>query len=95
MKNNIILLLLPIIFGCSTLPPSSILDTTTTTNKKEIVIDQEAMKDCNDLKYLPYPTSFDEFMVIYSYNVQTYVDCKKQNQAKKKILNQFILEGKK
>lgn len=94
LKNNIIILLL-LLSGCQTIPESSILDTTSTTTKKEIVIDREAMKDCEDLKYLPYPLTFDEFMVVYSMNVQTYVDCKKQNEAKKRILQDFVLKGKK
>ncbi len=91
MKKIKVVLLCLFLYGCQTVPNTSILDTTSTVTKKEIVVDQEAMKDCEPLKDLPFPATFETVLDIYGQNVQIYVNCKKQNDAKKKILQEYIL----
>lgn len=94
VKSKNLLLSLLLLAGCQTIPESTVFDTTSTTAKKEIVIDQEAMKDCENLTYFSYPSTFEQFMVIYSINTQKYADCKNQNAAKKKILQDLTKKSK-
>jgi len=94
MRRSKVLLLALLLAGCQTFD-TTLLDSTVTTGKKEIVVDTEVMKDCGLLKDLIYPAQFEDLLIVYSENVKIFVECKKQNEAKKKILQEYVITKKK
>lgn len=95
MLRSSIFALLIFIAGCATTPTDPIIAPTTVTEKKQIVVDQEAMKDCEDLKLFTYPINFEDIVVVHAHNTQIYVRCKSYNNNKKEIINKLIIGDKK
>lgn len=91
MLRSSLISLLFFISACATISTDPIIAPTTTIQKKQIVVDPEAMKDCEDLKTLTYPSSFEDIVIMYANNLQIYVRCKSQNNSKKEVINKLII----
>ncbi len=89
--NKLYILLLSLLCSCASMQTPSVLDSTVTTGKKDVVVDQELMKDCGKLSVLSFPTTFENVLLVTSQNTEVFVECKKLNAAKKKILQDYVV----
>ncbi len=79
------------LFGCKTIEPVTILDST---KKEKIVIDVNLLKSCGTLiDNLEYGITFQDVLAAKIKDAYTFAECKKLNESKKKLLEEYLLNG--
>lgn len=76
--------------GCATVQPPAVLPP-----ESKVEISPLIMKDCGVLKdNLQKGASFADTLVMKAEDAKTFADCKETNAAKKKVIQEFLLNEK-
>ena len=78
-----------VLFGCATPTPPSML---TVPSERKVIIDPTIMKDCGKLvDNMPEGSSFEDVLVVKGMDANTFAECKKLNESKKRIITEYLL----